>query len=147
MANLGATTAPSLSATSVSAPQTIANVGLAMSEYIGQYYLANNQAIDVIGHNSNYARMPGTCHFFAESTSMSNWFGMFDFQISLYGLVYTPIIISDWGSYTVAAYSESFSNNYVRFTNTSGYPATFYFSFVVLNMATIVNSMPLTKIK
>lgn len=146
MANLQSTTIPALTSTNVTSPFTYDSGNAAMIEYAGSASIANGAYVDVICNTSNYARMIGTCYFMAVRSSTSWSFGMFSFSVSLYGLVYSTQLQSDWGGFTPSHYSESYSNNWLRFTNSSGDSGTFYFNVLIEN-AVGSSSNILTRIK
>jgi hypothetical protein len=146
MATLQATTIPALTATSVTSPLTYDSGTYAMLEWAGSTSLANNASADIICNTSGYARMIGTCYFMAVRSSTSWSFGMFSFSVSLYGVLSSTQLQSDWGSFSLSHYNESYNNNWLRFTNDSGDSGTFYFN-VLLENAVGSNSNILTRIK
>jgi hypothetical protein len=145
MANLVDTSLTTLSASNISSPKILNTSSHAIKEYVGSIYLTNNQSVDLFGNADTWVRLPGMCNFYGEMVSMAWTFGIFDFNISYYGLVQNVIMNSDVGAYTLAHYSESSANNYLRFTNTAGQAGTFYFSITTPGFSTILT--PLTRIK
>lgn len=146
MANLIATTSPDLTAVSVTSPLTFNQGSYAMIEWAGSSYISNGGYADVICNASNYVRMFGTCYFMAIRGSSAWTFGMFSFSISLYGLSYSTQLQSDWGSFSLSHYNESFNNNWLRLTNTSGDDGTFYFNVLIQNVPGSTSNI-LTRIK
>jgi hypothetical protein len=109
MATLQSTTIPALTSTSVTSPYTFNSGGYAMIEWAGSTSLANNAYADVICNTSGYARMVGTCYFMAVRSSTSWSFGMFSFSVSLYGVISSTQLQSDWGSFSLSHYNESYN--------------------------------------
>lgn len=146
MANLVGTTSTTIEATSLTSPLTYDNGTSAMIEWAGSTYISNGGYADVICNTSNYARMMGTCYFMAVRASTAWTFGMFSFSVSLYGLSYSTQLESDWGGFSPSHYNESFSNNWLRLTNTSGDAGTFYFNVLIENAVGSTSNI-LTRIK
>lgn len=148
MATLQASTATTLSVTSVSSPVTINNGTYAMMEWAGSTFIANGASIYLIGNLSGYIRMVGMVYFMAVRSATAWSFGMFSFTTSKYGTSYSGILESAWGGYTCANYQDPGNTdlNYLQFNNTSGDSGTFYFNVLIENTVTGTSSY-LTRIK
>ena len=146
MANLIATTSSELTATSITSPKMLmSNSYGAMNEWTGTSVVNNGSSVDLICNTSGYMRTIGLCNFFNYTTG--SWFyGIFEFDISRYGLQHTPIL--SWGTYSVSHYQESnVDRNWLRFTNNSGVNGlTIYFNIRILNSAGYESSI-LTRVK
>jgi hypothetical protein len=117
MANLQASTATTLSATSISSPLILNNGNYAMLEYAGNSSISNGSSISLIGNLSGYVRMVGTVYFMAVRSSTSWSFGIFSFTTSRYGTSYSNILESDWGGYSCYNYQNpsNVEHNYLQF--------------------------------
>jgi hypothetical protein len=148
MANLQASTATTLSATSVSSNIIHTNGNYAMLEYAGNSFISNGSSISLIGNLSGYVRMIGTVYFMAVRSSTSWSFGIFSFTTSRYGTSYSNILESDWGGYSCSNYQDpsNVEHNYLQFNNTSGDGGTFYFNVLIENTVSVTSSH-LTRIK
>jgi hypothetical protein len=148
MANLQATTAPTLSANSISSNIIHTNGNYAMLEYAGNSFISNGSSINLIGNLTGYVRMVGTVYFMAVRSATSWTFGIFSFTTSRYGTSYSNILESDWGGYSCSNYQNpsNVDHNYLQFNNTSGDSGTFYFNVLVEHTVTMTSSV-LTRIK
>lgn len=151
MATLQNTTSPSLSATdtitspimrldssSSDMPSTI--------EYAGWIAIANGASVDLICNTSGAQRIVGLCNFFNYS-SCSWFYGMFEFDVSNYGIIHTPILSNMiYKTYHYQEPSNS-SRSWLRFANQSGCDGIqFHFNIRLLNTSTYDSSI-LTRIK
>lgn len=148
MADLQASTATTLSATSISSNTTLNNGNYAMMEWAGSVFISNGSSADIITNNSGYVRMIGTVYFMAVRSSTSWSFGMFSFTTSRYGTTYSNILESDWGGYACSNYQDpgNVDINSLRFTNSSGDSGTFHFNVLIEHTVT-TSSSSLTRIK
>jgi hypothetical protein len=148
MANLIATTSSELTATSITSPKMLlSNSYAAMNEWVGTATINNGSSVDLICNVSGYARTIGLCNFFNYTTG--TWhYGIFEFDISRYGLQHTPILNWVSGNYSVAHHQEAnVDRNWLRFTNTSGQNGlTVYFNIRILNSSGYESSI-LTRVK
>ena len=148
MANLQATSSSQLTATTITSPKMLlSNAYGGMNEYTGTVAINNGASVDLICNVSGYTRTIGLCNFFNYTTG--SWFyGIFEFDISRYGMIHTPILSWTSGNYSVAHYQESnVDRNWLRFTNTSGVNGlTVYFSIRLLHSAGYESSI-LTRVK
>ena len=146
MANLIGTSSSQLSATSITSPKMLlSNQYGGMNEWTGTAAINNGSSVDLICNVSGYARTIGLCNFFNFTTG--TWrYGIFEFDVSRYGLQHTPIL--SWGDYSVSHYQEcNVDRNWLRFTNTSGQNGlTIYFNIRILNSAGYESSI-LTRVK
>jgi hypothetical protein len=146
MANLIATTSSELTATSITSPKMLSsNSYLGMNEWVGSTAINNGSSVDLICNVSGYARTVGLCNFFNFTTG--TWrYGIFEFDVSRYGLQHTSILAD--GAYSVSHYQEAnVDRNWLRFTNTSGQNGlTIYFNIRILNSAGYESSI-LTRVK
>jgi hypothetical protein len=146
MANLIATTSSELTATSITSPKMLmSNSYGAMNEWTGTAAVNNGSSVDLICNTSGYMRTIGLCNFFNFTTG--TWrYGIFEFDVSRYGLQHTPIL--SWGDYSVSHYQEgNVDRNWLRFTNTSGQNGlTIYFNIRILNSSGYESSI-LTRVK
>ena len=146
MANLIATTSSELTATSITSPKMLmSNTYGAMNEWTGTAAINNNSSVDLICNVSGYARTIGLCNFFNYTTG--TWrYGIFEFDVSRYGLQHTSIL--SYGGYSVSHYQEAnVDRNWLRFTNTSGQNGlTIYFNIRILNSSGYESSI-LTRVK
>jgi hypothetical protein len=148
MANLISTTSSELTATSITTPKLLlSNAYGAMNEWTGTATVNNGASVDLICNGSGYMRTIGLCNFFNYTTG-SWFFGIFEFDVSRYGLIHTPILNWTSGNYSVSHYQETnVDRNWLRFTNTSGVNGlTIYFNVRVLNSAGY-DSTILTRVK
>jgi hypothetical protein len=147
MANLVASSSSELSATSITSPKMLlSNSFNGMNEYTGVVAINNGASVDLICNTSGYVRTIGLCNFFNLTTG--GWlYGIFEFDVSRYGLNHTPILSSS-SSYSVAHFQEGDVNrNWLRFTNTSGMNGLeVYFNIRILNSAGYESSI-LTRVK
>lgn len=148
MANLQATSSSELTASTITSPKMLlSNQYGGMNEYVGTVAINNGASVDLICNVSGYARTVGLCNFFNYTTG--SWFyGIFEFDISRYGLQHTPILSWTSGNYSVSHYQESnVDRNWLRFTNTSGVNGLLlYFNIRILNSAGYESSI-LTRVK
>ena len=146
MANLIGTTSSELGATSITSPKMLmSNSYGAMNEWTGTAVINNESSVDLICNVSGYARTIGLCNFFNFTTG--TWrYGIFEFDVSRYGLQHTSIL--SWGGYSVSHYQEgNVDRNWLRFTNTSGQNGlTVYFNIRILNSSGYESSI-LTRVK
>lgn len=135
MAVLIGTTAPTISATTISSPLTFMETGNGMIEFRGSVFLSNGGTADIITNTSGYSRMVGLGYFTGIMSASSHTFGHFTFQCSRYETTYTNLLQSDWGGYSIANYQEPgyVHVNSARFTNSSGDGGTFYFTILIQN--------------
>jgi hypothetical protein len=146
MANLIATTSSELTATSITSPKMLmSNTYGAMNEWTGTAAINNGSSVDLICNVSGYARTIGLCNFFNYTTG-SWYYGIFEFDVSRYGLQHTSILSS--GTYSVSHYQEgNVDRNWLRFTNNSGVNGlTVYFNIRILNSSGYESSV-LTRVK
>ena len=148
MANLQATSSSELGATTITSPKMLlSNQYGGMNEWVGTVAINNGASVDLICNTSGYARTVGLCNFFNYTTG--SWhYGIFEFDISRYGLQHTPILNWASGNYSVSHYQEgNVDRNWLRFTNTSGVNGlTVYFNIRLLNSAGYESSI-LTRVK
>ena len=148
MANLIETSSSELNATSITSPKMLlSNAYGGMNEWAGTVSINNGSSVDLICNTSGYMRTIGLCNFFNYTTG--SWFyGIFEFDVSRYGLQHTPILNWASGNYSVSHYQESnVDRNWIRFTNTSGVNGlTVYFNVRLLNSAGYESSI-LTRVK
>lgn len=148
MANLQATSSSELTASTITSPKMLlSNQYGGMNEYVGTVAINNGASVDLICNTSGYTRTVGLCNFFNYTTG--SWFyGIFEFDISRYGLQHTPILRWTSDSYSVSHYQESnVDRNWLRFTNTSGVNGLLlYFNIRILNSAGYESSI-LTRVK
>lgn len=146
MANLIATTSSELTATSITSPKMLmSNSYGAMNEWTGTAVVNNDSYVDLICNTSGYGRTIGLCNFFNYTTG--TWrYGIFEFDVSRYGLQHTSIL--SYGGYSVSHYQEAnVDRNWLRFTNTSGQNGlTIYFNIRILNSSGYESSI-LTRVK
>jgi hypothetical protein len=148
MANLIATSSPQLTATSITSPKMLLSNSLGgMNEWTGTAVINNGASVDLICNVNGYVRTVGLCNFFNFTTGQWNY-GIFEFDISRYGLQHTPILSWGSGNYSVSHYQEgNVDRNWLRFTNTSGQNGlTVYFNIRILNSAGYESSI-LTRVK
>ena len=147
MANLIGTSSPQLSATSITSPKMLlSNQYGGMNEYTGVVAVNNGASVDLICNTGGYTRTIGLCNFFNLTTG--GWlYGIFEFDVSRYGLQHTPILSSS-NSYSISHFQEgNVDRNWLRFTNTSGMNGLeVYFNIRVLN-STGYESAILTRVK
>lgn len=148
MANLQATSSSQLTASTITSPKMLmSNAYGAMNEYVGTVAVNNGASVDLICNTSGYSRTVGLCNFFNYTTG--SWFyGIFEFDVSRYGLQHTPILNWISNNYSVSHYQESnVDRNWLRFTNTSGVNGlTIYFNIRILNSSGYESSI-LTRVK
>ena len=118
-----------------------------MNEWTGTAVINNGSSVDLICNVNGYVRTVGLCNFFNFTTGQWNY-GIFEFDISRYGLQHTPILSWGSGNYSVSHYQEgNVDRNWLRFTNTSGQNGlTVYFNIRILNSAGYESSI-LTRVK
>lgn len=146
MANLISTTSGTLGATTITSPKMLlSNAYTATNEFTGYVAINDGASVDLICNTGGYMRMIGLCNFFNYTTG--SWrYGIFEFDVSRYGLQHTPIL--SWGGYSVSHYQESnVDRNWIRFTNTSGQNGLeVHFNLRVTNVTSYESSI-LTRIK
>ena len=148
MANLIGTTSSELTATSITSPKMLmSNQFGGMNEWVGSVVINNGSSVDLICNVSGYARTVGLCNFFNFTTGQWNY-GIFEFDVSRYGLQHTAILNWGAGNYSVSHYQEgNVDRNWLRFTNTSGQNGlAVYFNIRILNSAGYESSI-LTRVK
>lgn len=148
MANLVSTTCTSLTSNVISAPLAFITSDGSQKEFSGMVSLSNGGSADIITNEGGYILMNGTVHFYGMMDGMAWTFGIFDFQLSRYGIGQSNILVSDWGSFALSHYQNpsNVNINSLRFTNNNGFGGDFYFA-VVTNQFTTVSSSALTRIK
>jgi hypothetical protein len=148
MANLIGTSSSELGASTITSPKMLlSNQYGGMNEWTGTVAINNGSSVDLICNVSGYARTIGLCNFFNYTTG--SWFyGIFEFDVSRYGLQHTAILNWASGNYSVAHYQEAnVDRNWLRFTNTSGVNGLeVYFNIRLLNSSGYESSI-LTRVK
>jgi hypothetical protein len=149
MASIQATTSPELSATTITSPKMLlSNTYYSMNEYAGSVALNNGASVNLLCNGGGYMRMIGLCNFFNFTTG--TWrYGIFEFDVSRYGLQHTPILAyGGTGTYSISQYQEADVNrNWLVFTNTSGQNAISITFNIRATNVTGYDSSILTRIK
>jgi len=148
MATLTATSSPQLTATSITSPKMLlSNTFGAMNEYSGIVVITIGASVDLICNSGGYMRTIGLCNFF--TLTNGQWhYGIFEFDVSRYGLQHTPILNWPGSHYSVSHFQEAnVDRNWLRFNNTSGLIGIeCYFNIRILNSSNY-DSTVLTRVK
>jgi hypothetical protein len=146
MATLQATTCTTLSG-NIASPKTFITSTSALQEWSGSVTLENNATADIIGSDGyGYVWQVGTVHFQGAMSGLSNVFGIVDYSVSYYGLYSYNQLVSDWGGFSFSRHTTGLYDNHLRFTNTSGYSGTFYFTVTTTSFINTTSNI-LTRIK
>ena len=129
MASLQGTSSGTISATTISSPLMYCSGSNAFIEFTGSVSINNGVTINLLRNDSGYGKMIGFCNYSANTTN-ANYYGIFTFSISRYGLEGVSSILNNSpNGLSTSYYQEGDPQlNWIQFTNNTGYNGTFYFN-------------------